>query len=150
LEPLAGLRTARLLALHGARIAREEPEVAQLAPVGLVELHERARGGEAQRAGLPALPAPLDGRLHIVAAETVGGREWLLDARHQRGTREIIAERAPVHIPLPRAGAKVQTADALLAPSDRVHGGVRHHFFPSDLRVRTFGCCAWCGCSAPA
>ena len=58
LEPLAGLRTARLLALDRARIAREQAEVAQLAAVGLVDLHERASDGEAQRAGLARLMPP--------------------------------------------------------------------------------------------
>ena len=57
LEPLACLRTAGLLALDRAGIAREEAEVAKLAAMRLVDLHERAGDGEAQRAGLTGLAA---------------------------------------------------------------------------------------------
>ena len=48
----ASARTTRLLALDRSRIARQEAEIAQLAAMRLVDLHERARDGEAKRAGL--------------------------------------------------------------------------------------------------
>src|SRR5919202_2445514 len=53
LEVLPRLRPTGLLAFHGPRVARQETQVAELAPVHLVDPHERAGHGEAQRAGLP-------------------------------------------------------------------------------------------------
>ena len=91
LEPLACLRTAGLLALDRACVAREEAEVAQLAAVRLVDLHERAGDGEAKCAGLAGLATAFDVRLDVVAAERIGRRERLLDRRDERGTREVVA-----------------------------------------------------------
>src|SRR5688500_4829161 len=96
LEPLAGLRTARLLALDRARVAREQPEIAQLSAVRLVHLHERAGDGEPERARLSGEPAALEARPHVEAAERVGRRERLLDRADERRPREVVTERAPV------------------------------------------------------
>src|SRR6476661_3449772 len=120
LEPLAGLRTARLLALDRARVAREEPEVAQLAAVRLVDLEQRASDREAQCAGLAGDAATLEVRLHVIAPERVGRRERLLDRRHQRRPREVVAERAPVDVPLARTSLQVHTADRFLPAADAV------------------------------
>jgi hypothetical protein len=49
----------RLLALDRTRVAREEAEVAQLAAVRLVDLHEGTRHGETERTGLAVWPPPL-------------------------------------------------------------------------------------------
>src|SRR5579872_6066190 len=103
LEPLAGLRTARLLALDCARIAREQAEIAKLSAMRFVELHERTRDCETERAGLTGRAAAVDVRLHVEAAERVSRRERLLNRRDERRTREVVAERAPVDVPL--AGA---------------------------------------------
>src|SRR3712207_3658952 len=103
LELLARLRAAGLLALHGARVAREQAEVAQLAAVPLVDLHQGAGYGEAERPGLPGEPAAGHVRLHVKAAERVGDLERLLDGEHVRGAREVVTERAPIDVPLPRA-----------------------------------------------
>src|SRR5512133_778705 len=108
LEPLTCLRAAGLLALHRTRIARQQAQVAQLAAVQLVHDHEGARHGEAQRAGLAGDAAAVDVRLHVKAAERVGRRERLLDGGDEHGTREVVAERAPVDTPLARAGLQIE------------------------------------------
>src|SRR5690242_5158508 len=91
LETLARLRTARLLALDGARVSSEKAEIAELASVCLVDLDERSGHRETQRAGLSRGAAAIDVGLHIVSPERVRCREWLLDRRHECGTREVIA-----------------------------------------------------------
>ena len=103
LEPLPRLRTAGLLALDRTRIAREQAEVAKLAPVGLIDDEERAGSRETQRTGLTRHPTTFHLRLHVVAAERVGRAERLLDRRDERRAREVVAEGAAVHFPLPRA-----------------------------------------------
>src|SRR5437764_592425 len=75
LEPLTRLRTAGLLALDRACIAREQAEVAQLSAMRLVDLHERACNREAKRTGLATLATTVDIRLHVVLTEPVGRRE---------------------------------------------------------------------------
>src|SRR5215218_5355209 len=120
LEPLACLRTAGLLALDRACVAGEQAEVAQLAAVCLVDLHQRARDGEPKRPSLPRLAAAGDVRLDVVLTEPVGRRERLLDRGHQRGSREIIPKRTPIDVPLATARLEVHAADRLLATADRV------------------------------
>src|SRR5688572_1923462 len=115
LEPLAGLRTAGLLALDGTRIAREQAEIAKLAAVGFIHDEQRTGRGEAQRAGLARHAAALDLRLHVEAAERVGRAEGLLDRRDERGAGEVVPERATVHFPLARARGEVQAAPGFLA-----------------------------------
>src|SRR3982750_2280792 len=150
LELLAGLRAAGLLALDGTRVARQEAELTKLAAVALVDLHERAGDGEAQRAGLTRLSAALDVGLHVVLAEVVGRGERLLDRAHERGAREVVAEGAAVDVPLARAGLEVQAADGLLAAADGVRRLVSHYLLSLDVKVRTWGCWAVCSCCAPA
>src|SRR3954470_23161563 len=120
LEALACLRTAGLLALDGTCVAREETEVAKLATVILVDLDEGTRHGKAERAGLARLAAAVHVRLDVILAKPVRRREWLLDGRDERGTREVVAERAPVDVPLAASGFDVHAADGFLAASDRV------------------------------
>src|SRR5689334_15007629 len=91
LEPLARLRAAWLLALDRAGVARQKTQVAQLAPVRFVERHERTGDSEAKCAGLARLPATVHVGADIEPAERVGCRERLLNGRHQRGTREVVA-----------------------------------------------------------
>src|SRR6185437_1340883 len=149
LEPLSGLRPPWLLALHRAGIAREQPQVAQLAPMRFIHLHERARHRQPQRAGLSAQATTLQMRLHIEAAQCVRGRERLLNGRHQRRTRKVIAQGTAVHIPFAGSRADVQAADGFLAPPNRVRQRpVGHYLLSLLLRFRTVGCCAACGCSA--
>jgi hypothetical protein len=91
LETLTSFRTAGLLALDRTRITREEAEVTKLAAVSFVERDEGAGDREAERTCLPCLSATDDVRAHIEAPERVGRGERLLNGRHQRGAREIVA-----------------------------------------------------------
>src|SRR5688500_4803749 len=126
LEPLPCLRAARLLALDRAGVAREETEIAKLAAVRLVDLHERPCHGQPQRARLPRLSAASNVRLHVVLTEAVGRGERLLNRRDQRGPRKVVAQRAAIDVPLAAAGLEVHAADRLLTTADRV----------CDLRIR--------------
>src|SRR5579862_909425 len=115
LEPLPSLGPTRLLALDRPRIAREQAKVTQLPTIGLVDLHQGTRRREAQCTGLSRQPSTFNFRAHVVAAERVSRREWLLNSRHQRRTREIIAEGTAVHVPLAGTRREIQTADGFLA-----------------------------------
>src|SRR5262249_27623863 len=68
LDPLACAGPAGLLALHGARVARQEAKVTQLLAMRLFDLDERTSDREAQRPRLTRLPATLEIGLHVVAA----------------------------------------------------------------------------------
>src|SRR6185312_887990 len=118
LEPLAGLRTTRLLALDRTRITREQAEITKLAAVRLVDLHERARHRETKRAGLAGVATAVDVRLHVIAAERIGRHERLLNGRDVRRAREIIAQRAAIHVPLARTGLQEHTAHRFLPAAD--------------------------------
>src|SRR5687768_11958936 len=128
LEALAGLRTTRLLAFDLARVAREQAEVTQLPLVRLVDLDERTRDREPQRARLTGHPATVQVCAHVVPAERVGGRERLLDRRHQRRPRKVVTERAPVDVPLAGTRLDVHAAHRFLAAPDGMDGGIRHYF----------------------
>src|SRR5690242_11878177 len=119
LEPLTSLRTAGLLPLDGASVTREKAEVAQLAAVGLVDLHEGAGDSETQCTGLARLATAVHVRLHVVLSESVRRRERLLDCRDERGPREVVTERTAVDVPLAAAGSEVHAADRFLATADR-------------------------------
>src|SRR6478672_4217861 len=53
LESLTRFRPTRFLALHRAGVAREKSEIAQLATMRLVDLHQRSGDREAKGARLP-------------------------------------------------------------------------------------------------
>src|SRR5829696_259556 len=143
LELLACFRAAGLLALHRAGVAREEAEVAELPAVPLVDLHQRPRDGEAQCARLPRLPAALQVRPDVELAQRVGGGERLLNRRDERRTREVVAERAPVDVPLAGAGPQVDAADGFLAAADGVRNRVGHATSPRSCRR------SWAAAAAP-
>src|SRR5262245_36999641 len=149
LEPLSCLRTTGLLALDGTSVAREETQIAKFAAVSLVNLDERTRHGETQRAGLTRLAAAVHVRFHVEAAERVGRDERLLNCRHQRGAREVITQRPSVDVPLARTGLDEDTAHRFLAAADGMNAlRVGHCYFSLLVKVNGFGCCATCGCSA--
>src|SRR5690606_11582038 len=145
---------AGLLALDGPRVAREQAGRPEPGPVGLVGLHQRARDGEAERPGLPGLPAAVHVGLHVVAPERVGGGESLLDVLHERGAGEAVPQPPPVAVPLACAGLDGHAGDARLPAPGRLQavldGGRAHAFSRVAPTAKAFGCCAWCGCSAPA
>src|SRR5687768_12642621 len=66
LESLSCFRTSRLLALDRACVARQQAEIAQLAAVAFIDLHECAGNSETQRARLTGLPAAFEIRLDVV------------------------------------------------------------------------------------
>src|SRR5688500_6402107 len=103
LEPLASLRTARLLALDGAGIAREQAEVTELAAGCFIDLEKRPRRGDRQGARRAGHAAARDLSLHVVEAERVGRAERLLDRGDERRAGEVVPLRAAVDFPLPRA-----------------------------------------------
>src|SRR4029078_7710101 len=136
-----------LFTLDCAGIACEKPQIAELAAVGLIDLHERTRYSETKRTGLAGESAALNAGHDIEASQSIGCCERLLNRRDVRGTREIVAECATVDLPLSRAWLQVKTADRFLAASDCVRGGtVSHYFSLFLLRSSTFGCCAACEC----
>src|SRR6266540_5518599 len=128
LEPFAGSSSARLLP------------------------HHRARDAEPHRAGLTGEPAADHTRLHVERPERVGRGERLLNVRHERRPREIVAQRPPVDAPLARPRRQIHARDAELAASDRVPAQLRcdpaAHL--ASTAASGVGCCAACGCSGPA
>src|SRR5690606_9584559 len=153
LEPLAGTRLARLLALDRARIPRQEAVGPELGTVLLVGAHQRPGNGQAERAGLAGLSPPVHVRLHVERTERIGGREGLLDVLHQRRAREVVSERAAVHVPLAGAGRQVDAGDTGLAAAHGLPpelGSASHAFTFWTLTVYGRGCCASWGCSGPA
>src|SRR5450755_4381483 len=93
----------------------------------LVHDDQRARHRKSKRARLAALSTAFELRLHIVATESIRGCERLLNRRHERRTREVIAERATVHIPLAGAGADVEAADRFFPAADRMRNPFGHY-----------------------
>src|SRR3954465_14879191 len=92
LELLASLRTARLLALDGTCVAREETEATKLATMTFVHLHQRASDGETKGTSLTACATALEIRLDVELAKGIGGDERLLDLGDEHRTREVVAE----------------------------------------------------------
>src|SRR6267154_6815425 len=107
LEPLARARAARLLALDHPRIPRQQSLLPQLLTVPLVRQAQRSSDREPHRPCLPRHTAAPAQRPHVEGAQRVGRRERLLDMRHERGPGKIIAQRAPVDVPLPRARREI-------------------------------------------
>src|SRR4051812_11719740 len=120
LELLSCLRTSRLLALDRTRIAREQTEIAKLPAMPFIHLHQRTSDGKAQRASLPAHSTALEVRLDVELAESIGGNERLLDLRHEHRTREVIAQRAAIDVPLTGSRLHVHAADGFLAAANGV------------------------------
>src|SRR2546421_12335020 len=75
LEPLARSCPPRLLALHHARIARQESLLPQLLAVLLVRQAQRPRDPEPQRPRLPRPPPTPAQRRHAEAAHRAVGRD---------------------------------------------------------------------------
>src|SRR5262249_42191304 len=103
--------------------------------------HQRPRNRETHCPGLTRLPAAIHMRLHVEGTQGVRRREGLLDMLHQRRPREIIAERAPIDLPLAGTRSEIHPRDTGLAPADRVPAEL---IFTHALTVRAkgFGCWA--------
>src|SRR6266571_4281157 len=153
LEPLPRAGAPGLLALDRPWIARQQPLLAQLLAMPVVGEAQRPRDPQPHRprlAGHATAPAIA---LHVEGAERVGRGERLLDVGHERGAREIVAQRPAVDVPLPRARRQIHTRHALLAPPDGVPAQLRRdrgHADAPAVGASGCGCCAACGCVGPA
>src|SRR5688500_11737594 len=116
----------------------------------VVRQHERPRDPEAQRTGLAGQPAADDARLHVERAQRIGRGERLLNVRHERRPREIIAQRPPVDGPFPRARRQIHSGNAELAAPDRVPTQLRCDPRAHLASASGVGCCAACGWLGPA
>src|SRR2546421_3913784 len=154
LEPLPRTRAARFLPFDCARIPREQALLAEFLAMPIVGHHQCARNAQPHGARLPRQSAAHHARFHVERAERVGRGERLLNVRHQRGTRKIIAQRPSVDAPLPRARGEIDARDAEFAAPDRVPAQLRcdpaAHLAPPATATSGVGCCAACGCSEPA
>src|SRR5438477_5699356 len=153
LEPLPRAGAAGLLPLHGPRIARQQPLLPQFLAMPVVREAQRPGDSQPHRARLPRHAAAPAVALHVERAERVGRGERLLNVGHERGPREIVAQRPAVDVPLPRAGGQIDARHARLAAPDRVPAQLRRdrgHASSPALSVRGWGCCAACGCVGPA
>src|SRR5881398_623387 len=127
LEPLARARAARLLALDDPRIARQQSLLPQLLAMPLVRQAQRPRDRESHRPRLPRHPAAPAQRPHVEGTERVRRRERLLDMRHERRPGEVVPQRAPVDVPLPRARREIHARHPDLAAPDRVPAQLRRY-----------------------
>ena len=124
---------------------------------------ERAGDAEADRAGLAAHAAAVEGRVDVVDLFGLREPQRLLGDHLVREDREVRRERAPVHQDLAGAVAQPHAGDRFLAATGRLDQGLgqepsfergghaRHACARSacgQAREST-GCCAWCGCVAP-
>src|SRR2546427_8922661 len=152
LEPLARPRPARLLPLDDPRIPRQQSLLPQLLAVSLVRQAQRPRDRESHRPRLARHPAAPAQRPHVEGAERVGRRERLLDVRHERRPGEVVAQRAPVDVPLPRTRREIHARHTDLAAPDcvppQLWRDARAH--RTSARLSGSGCWAAWGCSGPA
>src|SRR6185503_14755401 len=146
LEALARASHTVLLAFLGARIARQQPRLAQRRPEFLVELDERAGNTEANRAGLAGDAAACRRREHVKTLHHLGDDERLANDETVSLGREARLERALVDGDGARSRAKKNACGRGLAPAGTVMLCRSQSYATSSL----FGFCAACGCSPPA
>jgi hypothetical protein len=113
----ARLSEAWLLPLLGARVAREEPGLAQDRPQGRVALDERAGERVRDRAGLAGDAAAVALRQDR-EARAADGAERLGGDLLQRRAREVDLQRASVDGDLAVAGLQQDAGDRGLAAAD--------------------------------
>src|SRR5438128_8770236 len=151
LRRLARFLEPVLAALLCARVARQEAPLLQVAAKRGVGLDQRARNAVPHSAGLPADPAAVDRRDHVVAIDGVRQPQWLRDDHLQRRPREIVLQRAAVQREAARSGDDPHTRHGLLATSGRANGFSQCcHQRLSSLASYGFGSCDACGCSGPS
>src|SRR5713226_285627 len=151
LEALARPGAAGLLALDDARIAGQEPLLPQLRAMPLVREAQRPRDRQPQRPGLPRHPTAATDGPHVAGPERVGRGTRLLDVRPERRPRKIVAERATVDVPLPRAWREIHARAPDLAAPDGVPAELRRRDAAHRAAAAGSGwgrCAAW-GWSAP-
>src|SRR5690606_6089053 len=132
LEALTGTGQAVLLALLRARIAREQPVLAQGAAQLLVVLDERACDAEAQRAGLSHDPAASGGGHHVEPLGRLGGDERLANQLPLRLGREARLDGLLVDDDLARTRAEEDTGRGGLTTTRSVILGSCHDYATSS------------------
>src|SRR5579862_2359570 len=115
LRPLARLLQAGLLALLGARIAREKTASLELAAEVGVSLEQGPRDAVAQRAGLGRDAAPVQARGDVHLRLVADRLERLADRPLERLAREELLERTAVDRVAAGAGAQRHARDRRLA-----------------------------------
>src|SRR3954447_5328197 len=146
LRALAGLLQPGLLALHDARVARQEPGLLQVGPQVLIRVHQRPGDAVAQRASLTGNAAAVD------PGADVKGSLGTAHAQRRRGdglqdlAREEGRQRLAVHGDLAAAGDEHDAGHGVLALSRAAVHGVGAH------ERSSIGTGFWdeCGCSGPA
>src|SRR5829696_9162159 len=142
LRGLAGLVQAGLLALHLARVAREEALALQRYAQLRVHLDERAGDPVPDRSGLTARAAAVDADAEVVLAVEARGLERSHRDRAVQQAREVLLDRAAVHPRLPVAGAQDDARDGGFALArTEILRGRRHQAIASSC----LGSCASCG-----
>src|SRR5262249_22171039 len=131
LLPSAGL--AVLLALAGARVAREQTGLLERQPKLVVEARDRTRQPVAHGTGLAGGSAALDGCQHVELADGIRDRNRLGDDHPQRLTRKVLLERAAVDDHASSAWLDPHTGHGRLAPSGAIEP-VEHRRHLSLLR----------------
>src|SRR5690606_13744193 len=120
LEPLARPRLARLLPFHLARIARQQAALAQNAAKLRVVLQQGAGDPQTDRARLSRQTAAVDPDLHIETALVLRHDQRLLRMLLQREPRQVVTQRPPVDLPIPRARPEVDPRNTRLATARAV------------------------------
>src|SRR5690625_3914308 len=142
----AGAVQAHLLALDLARIAGDEPGLAQFGLQRLVVIHQRAGDAQADGTGLAGGAAADRGHGDV---ELVGvlGQFQRLAHDHARGlAAEELVQRTPVDVDVAAALAQEYAGDGGFATAGAVILLRGRH----DQISRTCGCWAACGWSGPA
>src|SRR5665647_314054 len=125
LRSLTGLLESGLLALLDASVAVEEAGLLEDGAVVLfVDLVQRTRDAEAQRAGLAGGAAAGDACDDVVAAQEVKDLERVVDQLLVQLVREVVRELAAVDRDGAGAGDDAHAGDGLLATADGCAGDV--------------------------
>src|SRR5262247_4225185 len=136
---------ADFLSLDFARVAGHQPGLREHRLQRRIVLDQRARQPMPHRAGLPRLAPAVDVHLDVEGREVIGQHERLADdhaaglASEERVDWLVVDDEAAL------PGADEDARDGALAPAGAVVIVADH-----QLNSRVFGCCATCGCSAPA
>src|SRR5215475_779456 len=136
---------ADFLSLDFSRVASHQPGLREHRLQRRIVFDQRAREPMPDRAGLPGLAAPVDVYLDVEGREVVGQHERLPDDHAARLAPEELVDRLVVDDEAALPGPDEDARDGALAPAGAVMILADH-----QLNSRVFGCCATCGCSAPA
>src|SRR5690606_23987140 len=134
LRSLAGLLETGLLALDDAGVTGEEASLLEGRTVVLaVDLVERARDREAQRAGLARGAAAADASDHVVGAREAEQREGVGDELLVQLVGEVLRELTAVDREGALAGDQARAGDSLLATTDSGTGDAGDRALGDDL-----------------